>query len=650
MKSLLIKEWLGLRPFAILLASIWVIGVAMTLMLDFPDEYPLWESLFEDSSTTSTILLVFAFLISQGLLTREKEERTLDFLDGLPLTRCSVFAAKWSVALAVLLGFLLLLTGEALAYDMLSRNSLSGAFPWRTLALWLSLQSLFAAVALSVGLLLSYLRWLAFLALAVLFWIVWWMTQKGMPEAEWINPFHLVSAPGGKDDAWPVPWTHIQVQAALAGVFTLFALVCFVVRESSWSRRLARAATTRPARILLVLGMLAIPVAWLGLLIASSSSLQKLAEEVQEGDNQALTAEALRKLSGDNEILQQATNHYHFSFRKGQEPLLAPLLPKADGVFETVAGFLAFKPGANPSQVVVDLCHPLQEHFAGLAFWKKIRMSLEPGKPLAHRLAVLGHETTHVLISLLTAGKSEQDYTSIRWFHEGLASYVEYRFFRSAQERLQVERSLALAATWNQVDFDELIDDETLSKKRDFALAYGAGKLWCEALVDVYGDTAPARLLTGLADPAIPRQPNALSRWRRACQAASFDLERIRSRFLHRLEELRKTHAAGCQPFALPPKLTASRQGSSVSLDPALAGAKPANLPSGAHLVCRVRPDRTAPLFLYRTSRLGSDERFTFPVALFPKPSFEYQTGWFTGDWSREPVWGAWEAAVVPRG
>lgn len=649
MKSLLVKEWLGLRPFAILLASIWVIGVALTLMLDFPDEYPLWESLFEDGSTTSAILLVFAFLIAQGLLTRERDEKTLDFLDSLPLTRFAVFAAKWVVALTILLGFLLLLTGEALVYDLLSRTSLSGPFPWRTLGLWLCLQGLFAAVALSAGLLLSYLRWLAFLALAVLFWAIWWMTQKGLPEAEWINPFHLVSAPGGPDDAWPVPWTHVQVQASLAGLFTILALGCFVVRESSWSRRLARAAATRPARILLVLGMLAIPLAWLGLLVASSSSIQKMAEEVMEGDNEALTAEALEKLSGENQILHHATDHFHFSYRKNQEPALAPLLPKADGVFETVAGFLAFKPAARPSRIVVDLCHPLQEHFAGLAFWKKIRMSLEPGKPLACHLAVLGHETTHVLVSLLTAGKSEEDYTSMRWFHEGLASYVEYRFFRSDQERLRNDRSLALAATWNQVDFDELIDDEALSRKRDFALAYAAGKLWCEALVEVYGDDAPARLLAGIADPAASLQPNALSRWRRACQASGFDLERVRSRFLHRLEELRQTHADACNAFSLPSKAEVSHRGAQVVLKPALSGSATKDIPPQAHLLCRVRPDRNSPLFLYRTARLGADGCFSFPESVLPKPSFDYQTGWFTGDWSREPVWGSWESSVVPR-
>ena len=63
--------------------------------------------------------------------------------------------------------------------------------------------------------------------------------------------------------------------------------------------------------------------------------------------------------------------------------------------------------------------------------------------------AVLGHETAHVYLDQLSDYRLAASFDSTRWFHEGLASYVEYRFFRTPEALAKFRRSAAVTHAWD---------------------------------------------------------------------------------------------------------------------------------------------------------------------------------------------------------
>lgn len=99
-----------------------------------------------------------------------------------------------------------------------------------------------------------------------------------------------------------------------------------------------------------------------------------------------------------------------------------------------------------------------------------------------------------------------------------------------------------MASTWSEVHFDEMVENSTFSALRDPFLAYPAGYVWVDALVDVYGDEAPMKILTAIGRQDGLRKLSGMALWRDACLAADFDLERVRTRFRLRLKELREEH------------------------------------------------------------------------------------------------------------
>ena len=186
--------------------------------------------------------------------------------------------------------------------------------------------------------------------------------------------------------------------------------------------------------------------------------------------------------------------------------------------------------------ITVDLSSPLASHNAGQAYWKKIRMALpaKTGKGKqreAETFAILGHEVAHVFIDQLTKGRLEASFNSARWFHEGLASYIEFRFFREEGADENYRRWVGIASGWGEVHFSEMVNNAEFSQRRDLNLAYPAGYLWADSLVRVYGDDAPAKLLAAIGRDGGPEKLDGMALWRDGCLASDFDLERIRSDF-----------------------------------------------------------------------------------------------------------------------
>lgn len=638
--ALLWKEWMGLRPFAILILVLCVMSECYESATSFSDMRPIWDSELIGSNG-GLGLLIFSVIISLGILVREQDDGTLLYLDGLPLSRGSVYLAKWIAATALTAASGYLDLAVASGYELLSRTSDSPPFPWRSMAVLMGLMACQAAFLVSLMFFLSIFRRWALLLLGGLFFLVYQLKSLQFPYAVLLDPLELVQKPEHMGDRWIVPWNQLGALFVMGSGFYLMGLMFFSIRPGSFTA-LGRG---RWAAALRIGSRLLLPVAS----VVMVGALIVLAAKSGDDDDRtpASLEEHRPKPSGGNEIMQTASTHFEFIHRKKDSAKLKRLMPEADQLYLTIADFLETPEKLRASRIVVDTTSNLSRHAAGQAHWKKIRMGLIRDEGRLTNQAILGHELTHVLIDQITDDRLKDEFGATRWFHEGLASYVEYRFFQNDKAREQSERGLALAASWGEVDFAELVDNEELSKLRDSNLVYPAGMLWMMAAVDVYGDDAPAKLLRALARPDAPRKLKGLALWRDTCLAAGLDLERIRSRFRGMLKEIQDKHQATCSLFPEITEATVWKVGGQIVIRPKLEVGWSDKLPEGSHPVCLIRPDEDADMSRLRHAELDENGEFRFPSHSFVKPQIGYQIGWSAGDWRKEPVFGEWTTSRV---
>ncbi len=642
--AILWKEWLGLQPFRMLLLFVFLVFLVLTSVTEFIDEQFVWDTLISQSTFAGVVTFILCVIVSMGLLTREKDEGHLIFLDGLPLSRFSVYLAKSLLAFFLVTLITLVWTAESLVYEFLSRESNSPAVPWKHIGVFTLLNGLLSAFFLAVLLPLSFLRLWSLLVLGLLFWLLIVLKGMDLPFAVWLDPFEMMKPPPRIEDKWIIPWTQVGVLAASGLVSWLVGYAVFARQTGSrgalrhlreaWVAKLAGAAS-----------VVAILVIWFSLFVWFS--LQH-ADEADFDAGGLSGADMRPEAEGGNAIATLRTEKFEFVYRRKSEDVVAKLAASADELFVRVADYLEAQPEARTGRTVVDLSNPVGSHNAGQAYWKKIRMVIPRDADESELEAILGHEITHVLAERITDGRLGETFDATRWFHEGLASYVEFRFFRQPGEEEAYEKWTALASTWGEVDFRELVSSLELGKRRDPNLVYPAGMIWVEAAVDVYGERCPAELLRAIGREDGPRKLAGMARWRDACLAAGFDLERIRSRFRARLQLLREEHAEICGRLPEISEAAVRRLDGKIVITPDLPAGWRDNLPEGAVSVCRVRPDEGALPSQWRYSKLGEDGAFRVSELHFPHPRIGFQIGWRIEKWCPHAVFGQWVETTVP--
>ncbi|MEM6915452.1 MAG: ABC transporter permease [Verrucomicrobiota bacterium] len=539
-RAVLWKEWLSLRPFAWLLIALFFVGLILIQATQYFDAYAFWQNVLSDPVTISSVTFVLALVVALGLMVRESDEGTLLYLDGLPVRRVTIYTAKWLVAVGLISGINLLWFFEGMIYDSLSRSSASPPVPWRSYLVFLSLELFLGVFFVTVLVCFSFLRRWALLALGAVFWIVFWLNSLQVPFAELLNPFLLIQAPSDMEAVWEWPTLQFSVLSGMLVISWFAGLLLFSLRLG-WARSIQRIMReTWWGKLAGGCSILLIVVVWFAFMVVATWD-----EGMEEVEELARAEQEERELieSGNN-ILTDETEHFRFIYRGKQEKRMKRVLAKSDPVYEKVADFLEVPAEKREGRITVDLSSPLASHNAGQAYWKKIRMGLPKkvgkGKQReAETLAILGHEVAHVFIDQVTEGRLEESFNSARWFHEGLASYVEFRLFRPEGADRNYRNWVGLASGWGEVHFPEMVNAAGMMQERDANLVYPAGYLWIDSLVNVYGEEAPAKLIAAIGREDGPAKLEGMALWRDGCLACDFDLERIRSDFRGQLNQLR---------------------------------------------------------------------------------------------------------------
>jgi len=576
MRALFLKEWRYLRPFLFL--------VLMFLLLEAFDKLlrPIEAQAFGDSLASMPVAvagaqILLGFALGSGLLVREIDDGTLSFLDGLPLTRGAVFGAKVTAAMLVLMLYPL---GQILMYALLhlgARESLDAAFHPALLLIFFGLSCLVTLVALTLGMLLGYLRYLSWLVLCLL-GIGIALLEDVAPELHAALDTVDLLALRFTGLHWQLPLATIWTQLGAALLFGALALGLFKASGGM----LARARQWQRMRRQLLMPTVALMV------VAAVAGIAVLARESASENNQAATDEVEGASFTPMASGHATTAHFTFSYPALSAARVKPFIGQADRTFADVAALLQIDPGGP---IDVDLSGTTANH-AGTAYFDRIRMHVRG----TEATAVLAHEITHVFAKRLAGGESGDQLNGMMVFNEGLAQWVEDKLFTDGKPSEEHALAAAIVSKRRMVAPRQLTEHGVLASVADEDLKYPLGAVFVEQFVLRHGPQAPKTLLQTLARADFPRDLGGYELWQTAFQLSGYDLDLVFDDYARHLKRLEARFAR--QIAALPrPRGSLVKTGAHYGLT--LRYDLP--LPADAYLMARFRPGMSSGSEQYRT-------------------------------------------------
>jgi hypothetical protein len=568
-RTLVRKELRELLPYCVLSLVMGFAGITGELAKQV-DMRPLQVTFDQLEGTGPFVFWILGFAIGTGLTTREQEDGTLAFLDGLPVGRSTIFFTKCAVMIAIVLLAPVVNALSIVAMHLLSRGSLDHDLHAPILLTVFGVQLLSTCGAVLLGAALGRLRSLT--------WMVTGALASGLallvdhyPRARALNPSALLDieldSAGATLDA-----EAAYVQAALALVAFVVAWQGFVHAGKSRLPALSR----RP-----LIGAL-ISVLTAGTLIASLALWTNRDKHDADDEEHESTHAAPKAHFAPSPPAQTATAHYRISYPAHQARAALALAADADSVFERVHELL----GA-PSGELIDVdASGSMNNTEGTAYFGRIRMQLE-----SNATTVLAHETSHVVAQRLAGKERDWLWRAANLLDEGLATWVERHFEDGVPERGDATDRLLLAAlhTRRELNIEELVDPPRLAQIRDDHLKYPAGAAVIAAMVKLHGEAALPRLLHAFGDDNLPTDLHGLTLWQAVFQHAGMDLASVFDEMYREVAE----DAAGRAPeiAALPrPRVRLVRDDDAIGAQALLDRERQS--PGRHAIVLRFKPER----------------------------------------------------------
>ncbi|CAM2007863.1 ABC transporter permease [Acanthopleuribacter pedis] len=624
------KEIKDLLPFLLLVQLVYGTEVFFDLVTDYPDQSPLlnhFSFILEDSWWTGCLTAFFlSFALASGLFIREIDQRTIHFLEGLPTNRHRIFWSKVAAAFCVLYSGPLLEAGHSVWQQIFARTSIDTGFHWNLVFTGLFLQGCLIFVFLTAGMLFSFLRRLGWAVAAVLF-ATYALTLRFFPAVVVLNPC-LLTQPLLEGHHWPIPWRMLAVQLPLGLTALLTSWWLFLGKGMAVAAYLEKVRQSMVGRVVLGCAGTATVVAWLAILIFLVAGRGGGGEGVSNGDAVFIGWEAA----------DYATERYRFKLPSNLLDAAKPGLEQADHIHDQVTDFLQMEAG---DPISVNAMQPAGRHVAGLAFWQSIRLSssmlLDPNQ----LTATLGHETVHVYADQLSNGTLNDQHETTRFFNEGLAEYLEQRYFRDPAfvDQTHYERVVAAFDRFHRFEFDTFMSNSALVKEYDAHLVYPFGMTFVKQVIDRHGDDAANRILTALGRDDRPRDLAGLTLWRDAFQQAGMNFDAEVNNYYERVKVLGAQHAEFVD--ALP------RLYGSVTEENGILWVTVESSTAHDHqIVVRARQSADTEQELYQYPDAMGDGRF--PLLARDFPNLELQVGLQIGN-ETFSIWEKWVQIQIGR-
>ncbi len=632
LQTLYLKELRSLLPFLLLVLVFIAITFLDVGLTEFPDQQTLAVMLNHDSESNNGLIVLFflTFALSQGLLMRERSESTIEFLDSLPTNRSRVFACKCAAGLTVLLLFPLSMEALFFFLHAISRHSSAPDLQLAFFAKGLFIEVWMLLVFFGIGLAFSFLG--RFALLALVFAGLWYGTLKEMqlPWVELFDPFSIGSTDDSiVGDSLIIPWKPLFAQMGTSSLLLLLSWLGFTKLGTSQNKR-------APWKKRLTLSLLFVGISIAGI------SWYVVTRRSNADASPAIAVDPTTPNFPSWKTSQAKTDSFTFIYPSNQTDRAEKLITAAESVHLKITSFLHAEPSRK---LVVDLTSRSPRH-AGTAYWKRVRMNLGSGSSNHDREAVLGHELTHVYISQLSDNKVNDRFNSTRFFHEGLASYLEYRLFRKPGKLPNIRKLAAVARDRDHIRFEQLVDSDKLSRTHAFELVYPLGEIFIAAVVKSYGDSAPEKLIRAFAREDAPAQLDAMTLWEDTFQSCGYNLEQAIATFYELLEQEIKQHRQFLDELPVI-RTESSRIGDWIVLKFTSASESTGTELRPGQVFCRFRVSADTPESQYWPRFADDENTIRVPIAYFPGKTFWYQTGLRSPGLSA-PVMSPWKRSPVP--
>lgn len=509
------KELRQLLPVAVVFGALELVGILETLVVRAPEDVS-WADLGlvlrpDLSSAVALMLLTFAFVAAYMQLPREFEQRTVEFLFALPVTRTRVFFTKF---LAVcILGVSIALADGVINWWLqlfASGSFVQDQFRLSLAALEVGLLSAYFIVCAAYGMLLSFWRRLA-LPIVFAIWIVLTVIEQVWP---WLAPLnvmnllHLEHVGREPRVAWGAWAGHVLGASVALGLAAWLWL-----EHRSWAERRSPRRDWGPVLngaywVSLVGGVL------VALGVAAFVASREGAQDTGATDTQTLQ-----------------TEHFVFEYpTAAREPAML-VMREADTAYVRVSEMLGVE---RAGRVVADLTEQSEMH-AGIAGWKKVRINVGSEDPgwLKH---VLYHEVAHVMAAAATNTRISEHHHATFLFSEGLAEYVASSLLKSEREDPTWLPLAGTAVTRLDITFDDLVDQSRFLARYDPNLVYPVGHSWVVALVRACGEQAPQRVLRSMRREDLPQRLSGRDFWEQVMLGARCSLEVVNARWLSAMQ------------------------------------------------------------------------------------------------------------------
>lgn len=622
MRPILAKEIRALLPFFWLFIFVTVIGyvghaMGDSITLERIDQ-SYGEGLIDLDLTTSVVMFLIAMTISYGLLIREIDDQTIEFLDSLPVSRTQLFAAKWVAALGTLmvlpvLDSLFMGLMRWVATDSLDRSL---HLDWLATSTFLQCVQLFCFF--SIGLVLSFFRRFGWLMVGLMAWA---LIVAGQISPAWgLRSLPLFAEVQFSGTRWLIPWPKVGVYLVVGCVCS--GLACAMFHRAGRRSIVLHSTPSRLRQVFLMGTSVLIVLVFFGALMMGFSSV----------DDSADDDDGPRALYPSWATTTRRTQHFTATFPTNLSKRAGVLMDQADGIYDRVVDFFAAE---RQPPVQLDLTSRAS-HNLGNANWNSVKMDLSVDTKAYPLEETLGHEMAHVVMESLADGLLFENFAFTRFFHEGVATYVERRLFT---DDTLVDRRLiaAIVADRKEADLERLIDNDVLRREHDSYLAYALGEVFAAAVVNRFGDQALGDLARVFAVRRHSEGLSGVALWRSVFQAAGYSFSEATDEYYRLLGEAKRRHAESIA--SLPevyPAIEVERWSIRFDFD------QPP--PDGYELIVRFRSsvDASDDQLWIETVRRGSAQTSRF---LFATPTIWYQVGYQGQD--DAGIYQPWESFVA---